>query len=156
MTKLVTMLSKHFTLAELTASEMALRKGIDNTPSPEIVHNLKKLASALERARELLGHPIHISSGYRSPALNRAIGGSKKSAHMSGMAVDFTCPGYGSPKKVAKMLAQHMNFDQLIYEGTWVHLGLAWAVTPEGMLQRNEVLTAHFENGKVTYTQGIA
>ena len=120
-------LSPHFSLAELTQSQSAARVGLDNTPTPEIVTNLARVASVLEQARVLLGVPILISSGYRCAALNAIIGGSKTSAHVQGLAVDFTAPKFGTPFHVAATLADSsLQFDQIIQEyGKWVHLGLA-------------------------------
>jgi hypothetical protein len=108
------------------------------------------LANTLEQVRTLLGNnSIRISSGYRCVALNRAIGSGDTSAHVLGYAVDFTCPKFGTPKEVANKIAESpIKFDQLIYEGTWIHL----SVDPRN---RREVLTAHFGKGKTTYTKGI-
>jgi hypothetical protein len=144
-------LSEHFTLDELTASETALRKGINNTAPPVITEKLRMLAATLEQVRSLLGNnSIRISSGYRCLELNRAIGSGDLSAHTLGYAVDFTCPGFGTPKEVANKIAESpIRFDQLIYEGTWVHL----SIDPRN---RREVLTAHFGKGKTSYTKGIA
>ena len=143
-------LTEHFSLDELTASETALRKGIDNTPPPAVTEKLRMLAATLEQVRSLLGNnSIRISSGYRSLELNRAIGSGDLSAHVLGYAVDFTCPKFGTPKVVAKKIAESpIKFDQLIYEGTWIHL----SVDPRN---RREVLTAHFGKGKTSYTKGI-
>jgi hypothetical protein len=121
-------LSRHFTLEELTASRIAAREGIDNTPAPAVRRNLRRLARVLEQVRSLLGGaPILVSSGYRSPALNAAVGGSRASAHTAGLAADFTAPAYGPPLEVARRIAaSNLRYDQLIYEyGVWVHLGLA-------------------------------
>ena len=109
------------------------------------------LAATLERVRGLLGNsPIRISSAYRCKELNRAIGSGDTSAHVLGYAVDFTCPIFGTPKEVAQEIAaSSIKFDQLIYEGTWIHL----SVDPRN---RRDVLTAHFKGGKATYTKGIA
>ena len=144
-------LSEHFSLDEFTASETALRKGINNTAPPVITEKLRMLAATLEQVRSLLGNnSIRISSGYRCLALNRAIGSGDLSAHVLGYAVDFTCPGFGTPKEVANKIAESpIKFDQLIYEGTWIHL----SVDPRN---RREVLTAHFGKGKTSYTKGIA
>lgn len=144
-------LSQHFNLDEFTISQTATRKGIDNTPPPVVIEKLRMLAATLEQVRSLLGNnSIRISSGYRSLALNRAIGSGDLSAHVLGYAVDFTCPGFGTPKKVAKKIAESpIKFDQIIYEGTWIHL----SVDPRN---RREVLTATFKNGKATYSKGIA
>lgn len=126
----MTQLTEHFTLEEFTDSQTAARKGIPNVP-PAIEHrNLVRTAEAMEKVRTLLGDkPILVSSGYRSPAVNAAVGGSKSSAHMSGLAVDFSCPGFGTPKAICKKLEPHMRalgVDQLIHEyDSWVHLGLS-------------------------------
>lgn len=144
-------LSKNFKLNEFTASQTATRKGIDNTPAAPIIERLRMLANTLEQVRTLLGdNSIRISSGYRCLALNRAIGSGDSSAHVQGYAVDFTCPNFGTPKEVANKIAQSdIKYDQIIYEGTWVHL----SVDPRN---RRDVLTAHFKGGKATYTKGIA
>ena len=145
-------LSEHFSLDELTASETALRKGIDNTPPPVVTEKLRMLAATLEQVRSLLGNnSIRISSGYRCLALNRAIGSGDLSAHVLGYAVDFTCPKFGTPKEVAKEIAEsNLKFDQLICEGNaWIHL----SCDPQN---RRQVLTARFEHGHTYYTTGIA
>ena len=121
-------LSDHFLLSEFTRSATAQAQGIDNTPGPEHLANLRQLAATLERVRDVLGHPILVSSGYRSPALNRAVGGSATSDHANGLAGDFTCPGFGSVQQVCEaIVAAGIPFDQLIYEQgntQWVHLGI--------------------------------
>lgn len=139
-------LSEHFDLSEMIVSQTALRQGIDNTPSPTIVANLRKTAALLEEVRGLLGTPLLITSGYRCPALNVAVGGvvarnpdgtERLSAHTAGQAADFHSPAFGSPKSIAIKLAgtPGLAFDQLIYEfGAWVHI--AWADSP-----RHQVLT---------------
>lgn len=126
-------LSKYFTLEEMCASQTAARKRIDNTPTAEQLENLRETCRYMDRVRELLEHPVLVSSGFRSPKLNAAVGGSKTSSHMLGYAVDFTCPGYGSVEEVFEYLKQALpgsgiNYDQLIHEfpdspGSWVHLG---------------------------------
>ncbi len=143
-------LSTNFKLNEFTTSQTATRKGIDNTAPAPIIERLRMLANTLEQVRTLLGnHSIRISSGYRCLALNRAIGSGDTSAHVQGYAVDFTCPGFGTPKEVANKIAQSdIKFDQLIYEGTWVHL----SIDPKN---KRELLTAHFGKSKTTYTKGI-
>lgn len=143
-------LSKHFTLAELTESQTATRKGIDNAPAPDIVANLQRLAIMLEQVRALVGGPVMISSGYRSPALNKAVGGAAISAHVQGLAADISAPGW-APKELAKAIqSAGLAFDQLIYEGTWVHIGLS-AGAP-----RHQVLTATFVGGRASYSVGVA
>jgi len=139
-------LTKHFTLAELTVSQEAARRGISNEPDAEALENLKTLALTLEAVRELLGHPVLISSGYRSPKVNSAVGGSRTSAHMQGLAADFICPGFGSPREIVNAISNsQIRFDQLINEfGSWVHIG----VSPT---MRGQVLIASRRDGKVHY-----
>ena len=142
-------LSKNFSLAELVGSQVATRKGIDNAPEPAIVANLTRLAALLEQVRALVGAPIAISSGYRSPALNKAVGGAANSAHVLGLAADISTAKL-APKALALLIRQSdIAFDQLIYEGTWVHIALS-AGTP-----RRQVLTAKFAGGGVSYVAGI-
>ena len=143
-------LSHNFSLAELTHSETAVRKGLNNEPGAEVLENLKSLATALESVRALLGAPILISSGYRSPEVNAAVGGSANSAHCRGLAADFISPRYGSPLEICTALAaSDIVFDQLIFENSWVHLSIAPTM-------RRQVLTAHFDKGRVRYTAGLA
>jgi zinc D-Ala-D-Ala carboxypeptidase len=117
-------LSPHFTLAEMTVSETAARRGIDNDPPPDVVERLKHTALGLEAVRIRLGAPIVVSSGYRSPALNAAIGGAQNSDHTRGDAADFICPGFGAPSTIVSALKDSgIQFDQLIEEfGRWVHI----------------------------------
>lgn len=132
-------LTEHFTLEEMTISQTAARAGIDNTPSAAIVRNLRQTCEMLEAVRTTLGGaPILISSGYRSPALNKAVGGSKNSAHLEGLAADFTAPAFGTPFQIARAIAaSSLAYDQLIHEfGVWVHLGLR-----QGALPRRENLS---------------
>ncbi len=121
-----TFLSEHFTLEELTARKTARRLGLDNTPPQDVLENLTYTANKMEKVRELLGgNPIVISSGYRSPAVNKAVGSkSKKSQHLSGQAIDFTCPKFGSPRKIVEAIKNSdINYDQVIYEfDEWVHI----------------------------------
>ena len=120
-------LSENFSLEELTASETAARKGIDNTPSEEVINNLKRLAAALQEVRALLNHrAILISSGYRSHELNQAVGGSATSDHCKGLAADFICPSYGSPNDIVRAIAaSDLSFKQVIREfDKWVHLSI--------------------------------
>jgi zinc D-Ala-D-Ala carboxypeptidase len=132
-------LSPSFTLAEFTVSQEAARRDIDNTPPPWVVENLARLVKTLDEVRAALGNvPILVSSGYRSTALNQAVGGAPNSAHMSGLAADFIAPRFGSPFDVCQAIIRHnIEFDQLIYEHTWVHLGLA----PDHKAPRGQILT---------------
>ena len=132
-------LSPHFLLSEFTRSSTAEARDIENRPGPEHYANLRQLAATLERVRSALGdNPILISSGYRSPALNRAVGGSATSDHANGLAVDFTCPGFGGVRAGCEaIVAAGIPFDQVIYEQgntEWVHLGI-------GTRMRRQVLS---------------
>ena len=120
-------LSPNFSLSDLVRSETAEERGIDNTPPPEIVENLRRLAAGLEAVRSLLGGPLSISSGYRCAALNEAVGGSSTSQHLQGLAVDFECPAFGTPLEVADAIGRSaLEFDQCILEyGRWVHLSFS-------------------------------
>lgn len=139
-------LSANFTLDELTQSDYAVRHGINNEPSPYVIQNLKKLAEGLERIRELLNNsPVNVNSGYRGLELNRRLGGAGNSAHLTGLAADFTARRFGSPMNIVKKLKESgIKYDQLIYEGTWVHISF----DPK---MRQQTLTATFKNGKATY-----
>lgn len=143
-------LSEHFTLDELTHSEMAVRFSLDNSAPSDVIENLKVLAAGLEEVRELLGCPMHVNSAYRALAVNRAVGGSSGSAHCVGLAADFVAPQYGTPQEIARAIRDGgIKFDQLIFEGAWVHISFE----PK---MRNQVLTARFDSGRATYTAGIA
>ena len=134
------MLSAHFSLEELTASEVAARAGIDNTPSAEVVRNLVRLAEGLELVRVALGHhAIHVTSGYRSPKLNQLVGGSNNSMHIQGLAADILCPAFGPPLEVCRAIARSgIGTDQIIHEfGKWTHV----AFPRPGQIGRNELLT---------------
>jgi hypothetical protein len=145
-------LSEHFSLAEMTFSATAARKGIANVAPPEIVDQLILTADRMEGVRALLGNkPIRVLSGYRSPAVNKAVGGSATSAHRTGHAVDFICPEFGTPAEVAAHLAKHLtSYDQIIQEfDSWIHVGF-------GPGQRMQKLTARKVRGRTAYTAGIA
>jgi zinc D-Ala-D-Ala carboxypeptidase len=132
-------ISEHFTLEELSFSEAAARLGLDNTPSLTVIANLKLLAVAMEKVRtRLRNRPIVVHSGYRSPEVNLAVGGVATSAHCSGLACDFVCPAFGTPAEVAlAILHSEIEYDQLILEYGWVHVGLA----EKGLVARREALT---------------
>ena len=121
-------LSPHFTLEEFSESQTAGRKGIDNDPPSLLFSSLSNTAEGLEQVRTLLGdRPIRISSGYRSPALNKAVGGSASSQHVLGEAVDFTCPAFGTPRQiVSAIVASKIPYDQVIQEfDSWVHISFS-------------------------------
>lgn len=141
-------LTEHFSLEELTASSTAQRLGIDNTPSLDIVATLTMTAMGLEKIRSMLGFPLHIDSGYRSPELNAAVKGAATSAHMQGYAADFTCPEFGTPLEIVHIIQNsRLAVDQCIQEGSWCHVSF----DPR---MRGEFMTAHFGPGGTTYTQG--
>lgn len=142
-------LTDHFSLEELCFSSTAQRMGIANAPNLETVTHLTILASGLEKIRALLGHPLHIDSGYRCPALNKAVGGVPSSAHVDGYAADFICPEFGSPLKIAQTIqASGIKVDQCIQEGTWVHVSFAPPL-------RQQYLTAAFGPGGAIYSKGV-
>jgi zinc D-Ala-D-Ala carboxypeptidase len=118
-------LSPNFTLEELTASETAMRNGLDNTPGPVAYQNLVRLANFLEEVRKVLGKPIMINSAYRGPEVNKHVGGSKNSQHMVGCAADIRVPGM-SPDAVCKaIIASELQYDQLIREfDSWTHISI--------------------------------
>ena len=134
-------LSDHFTLAEMVHSDIAIRQGIDNEkPSKEALRDLQCLCiDVLEPLRKALGErPIRITSGYRCPQLNKLLKSADTSQHLLGQAADFQVPGMDL-MEVAQVAARHhlVNFDQLIYEGRWLHI--SWSKKP-----RRQLLTAGF------------
>jgi hypothetical protein len=125
-------LSAHFSIDELVRSDYAARHNIDNSPDAEVLSNLYMLAAGLERVRDVIGHPIHVSSGYRCPKLNTAIGSKPSSQHLLGLAADFTCPGLGTPEDVVVAILERkqvIDYDQMILEypgrGGWVHISFS-------------------------------
>lgn len=119
---------KYFSLSEFLNSATAKRLGIDNTPTFEVVDNLNKLADYLDVIREKVGKPILISSGFRCPVLNKAVGGVSNSQHQKGLAADLICADMESLEKV---LREEGGFDQLIKEhrksskSFWYHVSVA-------------------------------
>lgn len=117
---------KYFTIAELTKSNTAKAKGIDNTPTEAVQSNLIKLVNnILDPLRDAYGKPIRVNSGYRCPRLNKAVGGSTTSQHVLGQAADIT-GGNKTENKIIFDLIKSLKipFDQLIWEngGAWVHV----------------------------------
>ena len=155
-------LSAHFTLDEFLRSDTAEERGIDNSASVAILENLRELALRMEDVRSLLNKErlvrfpdsqkdwgIKISSGYRCPILNTAVGGSPTSAHMIGLAADFSCPNFGPPLEISRAVVRSViAFDQCIEEGGWVHISF----DPR---MRRLVRTAHFGPNGTTYTRGL-
>lgn len=146
------LLSEHFSAAEAIASDTATAKHIDNTMPDVVLITAQKAAFKLEKVRTLLGNvAIHINSWYRSPEVNRAVGGVSNSQHLTGEAIDFVCPAFGSPVDIAKKIMEAralINFDQLIMEHTWVHISFAIS----NGKPRNQVLSLLGSGG---YVAGI-
>ena len=150
-------LSKNFTLAELTKSDTAKSRGIDNNPSDEgHLANLKQLAEkVLQPIRDHFG-PTTINSGYRSPVLNEAVRGSRTSQHCHGQAADVEVRGVAN-YDLAKWIEDNLDYDQLILEfytpgipdSGWVH------VSYTGKDHRKQSLTATKVNGKTQYSVGL-
>lgn len=119
-------LSEHFDLEEFLVSETAARMGLSNRPGPGIHLRLERLAETMEEVRKLLGHPITITSGYRSPEVNQAVGGAPSSDHIKGLACDFICPRFGPPAMVCQAIQDSpIQFRQLINEfNRWTHIAI--------------------------------
>ena len=154
-------LSEHLDLAEVTRSESAKRHGIINMPTPEHIENFKALAeNVFEKIRNHFRVPIHISSGYRSEALNAVTpGASPTSQHSKGEAIDIDMDNSSNGvtnKMVFDFIKDNLKFDQLIYEfgnatnPDWVHV----SYTTKKPL-RNQILKATKVNGKTTYSNFI-
>ena len=150
-------LSENFTLAEYTKSQTASRKGIDNTPGEEHLAAAKELfENVVQKVRDHFG-PTIITSGYRSPALNEAIGGSATSQHSKGEAADLEVPGVATAE-VAQWISDNLVYDQLILEffepgdinSGWVHV----SYKADGS-NRNEDLTAARVDGRTQYSHGL-
>ena len=146
-------LTANFSLKELTASQTAERKGIDNTPSTEHQENLKKLCeNVLQPIRDHFEQVVSVSSGYRSPVLCAAIGSKSTSQHARGEAADFEIFGV-SNKELADWIHYNTNYDQLILEywnesdpnSGWVHCSYSESNN------RRQYLRAYKENGKTKY-----
>ena len=150
-------LSKNFSLKEMTKSQTALRRGIDNEPGDEEEANLQQLCEqVLQKVRDHFGKPVTVNSGYRSPELNKAIGGSTTSDHCKGMAADIEIPGV-SNYELADWIKSNCEFRQLILEfytpgvpdSGWVHVSYNY--------EENEkkIMTALKEDGKTVYKLGL-
>jgi hypothetical protein len=146
-------LTKNFSLLELTKSQTAERKGINNTPSPEHQENLKSLCMAiLQPVRDHFDCVVSVSSGYRSPELCTAIGSKITSQHAKGQAADFEIFGV-SNKSLADYINSELHYDQLILEywnesdpnSGWVHCSFS-----EGQ-NRKQYLRAYKEDGRTKY-----
>lgn len=118
-------LSPHFTLEEAIASQTAARAGISNDPTLDVTQNMKKAAAGMEQVRaELNQNLIYVSSWFRCLELNRLLGSKDTSAHVSGFAIDFTCPTYSDVDGVIrKIIASKIQYQQIIREyDRWVHI----------------------------------
>ena len=148
------MISKHISDKEGVYSRTAIRLNIDNTPTEEHQKNMNKLAEEIfEPLRTYVGGPIKINSFYRSPKLNKAIGGSTKSQHCHGQAIDIDDTfGRMTNAEMYDFIKEHLDFDQMIWEfgndnnPDWVHVSY---VSPEQ--NRNRCLQAYKENNKTKY-----
>jgi zinc D-Ala-D-Ala carboxypeptidase len=161
-------LTTHFSLEALSASATALRLGIDNTPPDELIPNAQRLAMGLEQVQMLLLARLHHSSGFRCEALEKVLTAKdfaawcvhhakdlstawpeyfERKQHPQFKAEDFTCPDFGTPQQIVEKIAvSDIQFDQLIEEGTWVHI--SFSENP-----RREVLAAKFKDGTPTYSR---
>jgi hypothetical protein len=153
-------LTNNFTLEELTKSETALRQGIDNTPTVEVVENLKVLAEkVLQPVRDHFGRGVKVNSGFRCLAVNAAVGGvqgAKPSDHTRGMAADIEIPGLPNAD-LAQWIEANLEYKQLILEfytqgipdSGWVH------VSYDSTNLKKQSLTAVKREGKTVYLQGL-
>lgn len=124
-------LTTNFSLRELTRSRFADRNKIKNNPSQTVIDRLREVAETLEEIRATVGRPLMVTSGYRSPAVNRAVGGTPSSAHVAGWAVDYYCSVLSVDELAAATAATlpkgALRFDQIIVEGARhvLHLSIA-------------------------------
>lgn len=162
-------LSEHFSLAEAIDSSTAIRMGIDNIPTDEQISNMKIAAAGMEQIRTVLAHPINTNSWLRVEALEKILANKDyiswcgihkhtiddaswdiyfaRKGHPKGFAIDFTCPAFGTPAEiVAKLKDSGIKFDQLLMEGTWVHVSF----DPQ---MRNQVEVVTFVNDTPSYTK---
>ena len=147
-------ISKHISYKEGVYSRTALRRGIKNNPNAEQMKNMIALAEEIfEPLRMWVDGPIKINSFFRSPELNKAIGGSGKSQHCHGQAIDLDDTfGRATNAEMYEFIKENLDFDQIIWEfgddtnPDWVHVSY---VSPEQ--NRNRCLKAYRENGKTNY-----
>jgi zinc D-Ala-D-Ala carboxypeptidase len=150
-------LTANFTLAEMTKSETALRKGLDNTPGETEIGNLKLLCErVLQPVRDHFAMGVKVNSGFRHPEVNAAVGGSRTSDHCKGLAADLEIPGVPN-FELAEWIRDNLEYTQLILEyytrgvpdSGWVHASF----DPANL--KKQVLTATRENGKTVYLPGL-
>ena len=148
------MISKHISYKEGVHSITAIRKGIDNEPNEEQLANMKLVANnVFEPLRVFINGPIKVNSFFRSPDLNKAIGGSTKSQHCKGQAIDLDDTyGKATNAEMYWWIKENLDFDQMIWEfgnndnPDWVHVSY---VSPDK--NRNRCLKAYREDGKTKY-----
>ena len=149
------MISKHISYKEGVHSNTAIRRGIDNTPNDEQLNNMELIAEKVfEPLRKWVGGPIKINSFYRSPELNVAIGGSKKSQHCHGQAIDIDDTyGHRTNASMFQWMRYHLDYDQMIWEfgdddnPNWVHVSYVSDVS-----NRNRCLKAYKDDmGRTKY-----
>ena len=150
-------LTTNFSLAEMIKSETAVRRDMDNTPGQQEIENLRVLCEQiLQPIREAYGCGVKVNSGYRSPDVNAAVGGSRTSDHCRGQAADIEIPGVPNGD-LAQYVADYFEFTQLILEfytpgvpdSGWVH------VSYDPLNLKKQILTAMRENGKTVYKPGL-
>ena len=150
-------LSKNLSLAEVTKSTTASRLGIDNTPDDWATENLRQIAvNVFQPLRDAFGCPIYVSSGYRGPELNAAIGGAKRSQHMEGRALDLDADVYGrcTNAQIFRYIKDNLEFDQLIWEfgdednPDWVHVSYVY----DGVNRKRCLKADRDDKGKTFYT----
>ena len=150
-------LSANFTLKELTDSDTAKKKGLDNTPTLQVIENLTTLAeNILQPVRDHYGKSVKVNSGYRSPEVNASVGGSKTSDHCKGQAADIEINGVANGD-LAQWIASNLKFTQVILEfytkgipdSGWVHV----SYDPNNL--KKQELTATKVAGKTTYLPGL-
>jgi zinc D-Ala-D-Ala carboxypeptidase len=146
-------LSLNFMLDELLVSQTAARRGLANVPPPDVVEELRRLCEELlQPLRDALGVPVVVTSGYRSRAVNAAVGGAVNSAHLHGRAADIVVPGMAPVMVCRRIVELALPFDQVIEEfGAWTHV----AIAPPGAAPRRQQLTARRSGtGSTVYTAG--
>ena len=153
MGEVCTQLSDNFSLGEFLRSQEAARLGLDMTPPAAVIDNLRRLCrDVLQPLRDSVG-PVVITSGYRSPELNRIIGGAATSQHLYGLAADIVVPGMEPLYVCSRVQGMFFPFDQLIHEfWQWTHVSVA----QDGECPRGQVLTAsRGADGRVRYDLGL-
>ena len=118
-------LTENFSLEEMLASEIAARKGLDNTTNATEIANLVRTAGLLEQVRKVVGKPIIINSGFRSKAVNDAVGSKDTSQHRIGCAADIRVPGMTPREVVDAIVKSDIPYDQVIREfDSWTHISV--------------------------------